>query len=162
MEFKEVRQGYKKEEVDTYVDMLVTEYEAVRRELKIAKEKNRILKKKKKQLEEKNKKLEERSKKLEERGKKSAHEKENITYQETIAAAMMGAEASGKWIVEEAKKEAFNVKREARREVSEIKKSKKEALREVKSLTRKLQIFLKETQGNRPKETQGNKPKDKK
>ena len=130
VKFREVRQGYQKDEVDDYIDMLVTEYEAVQAELKSAEKEIRILKKKKQKLEEKNKKL---------------GNQDNISYQETIAAAMMGADASGKWIIEEAKKDATNMKREASREVSAIRKSKREALREVRILTKKLQAFLRES-----------------
>jgi DivIVA domain len=135
VKFREVRQGYQKEEVDDYIDMIVTEYEAVQGELKNAKKEIRMLKKSKRKLEESNKKL---------------NTKDGISYQETIAAAMMGADVSGKWIIEEAKKDVINMKREANREVSAIRKSKREALREVRILTKKLQTFLKESQKKTP------------
>jgi DivIVA domain len=130
VKFREVRQGYQKEEVDDYLDMLVAEYEAVQGELKSAQREIRNLKRTKRKLEESNKKL---------------NAKDGISYQETIAAAMMGADVSGKWIIEEAKKDVLNMKREASREVSAIRKSKREALREVRILTKKLQSFLRES-----------------
>jgi len=135
VKFREVRQGYQKEEVDDYLDMLVAEYEAVQGELKSAQREIRSLSKAKRKLEESNKKL---------------NAKDGISYQETIAAAMMGADVSGKWIIEEAKKDVMNMKREASREVSAIRKSKREALREVRILTKKLQAFLRESQKNPP------------
>ena len=135
VKFREVRQGYQKEEVDDYLDMLVAEYEAVQGELKSAQREIRSLRKAKRKLEESNKKL---------------NAKDGISYQETIAAAMMGADVSGKWIIEEAKKDVMNMKREASREVSVIRKSKREALREVRILTKKLQAFLRESQKNPP------------
>jgi len=130
VKFREVRQGYQKEEVDDYLDMLVAEYEAVQGELRNAQKEIRNLKRTKRKLEESNKKL---------------NAKDGISYQETIAAAMMGADVSGKWIIEEAKKDVLNMKREANREVSAIRKSKREALREVRILTKKLQMFLRES-----------------
>ena len=57
---------------------------------------------------------------------------------------MKGAEVSGKWIIEEAKKEALGIKKAARKEVRVIKQGKKEALHEVRMLAKKLQTFLKE------------------
>jgi len=138
MKFPEVERGYKQDEVDAYLHMLVTEYEALQEELGSAQKEVRILKKKKKKLEEQNQRLEKRS--------RGNNDKDSLSYQETIAAAMMGAEASGKWMIEEAKKEVLSIKKSARREMHAIKKGKKEALREVKAITRKLQIFLKEEQ----------------
>lgn len=128
--FPEVASGYSKEDVDDYIHMLVAEYEALQKELRNAKKEIRILKKKKK-LKEDN---------------KGRNEKDSLSYQETIAAAMMGVEASGKWIVEEAKKEALRIQKTARREVSVIKQGRKEALAKVKTLTRRLENVLKEVQ----------------
>ena len=139
VKFREVRQGYKKEEVDDYLDMLVAEYGALQRELRSTKKEIRMLKKDKQKLEERNKKLSTR---------------DNVSYKETIAAAMMGADASGKWMIEEAKKEVANMKGEARQEVNAIKRRKREVLREVRVLTKKLQVFLRESQGNTSKSKQ--------
>jgi DivIVA domain len=131
MKFREVKQGYHKDEVEEYLNLVATEYENIYKDLKMAKREIRNLKKDRKKLRAENKAL---------------STKENTTSQEIIVATMKGADASGKWIIEEAKKEVAALKEEAHWEVRAIQMKKKKTLSDVRMLVKKLQGIVKETQ----------------
>lgn len=131
VKFEEVKKGYKKEQVDEYINTVSTEYEILHEELKAAKETIEELKEKEEKLEKKIKHL---------------SSDEYSSYQEVIASAILSAETSAKQIIEEAKKDAVDMNQMARKELAMLTQTKQGALDEVKRLTENLLELLRDEQ----------------
>lgn len=133
VEFEEEKKGYKKEQVDEYINTVSSEYEILHGELKNARE----------EIEELGEKIEKLEKEL-----KYLNSSEYTDHQKVISSAIVRAEISGQQIVEDAKKEAVNIGEAAKQEYNSIAREKQEAIEEVKVLTEKLRILIREEQIN--------------
>jgi DivIVA protein. len=131
VKFDEVKKGYKKEQVDEYINTVSAEYETLHEELKSAREELEVLKEEEAKLQ---------------KEIKSLNSEEHSSYQEVIASAILSAEASAKKIVEDAKKESAHVNEIAKKELAVINQTKQGAIDEVQKLTDNLLVLLRDEQ----------------
>jgi len=127
--FDEVKKGYKKEQVNEYINTVSSEYELLHEELKNAKAEIEVLK-------ETGEKLEKEIEHL--------NSDEYATHKNVIASAIMSAEVSGLKIVEEARKEAASIEANAKEEFNTLMQDKQKAVEDVRALTEKLRKLLDE------------------
>jgi|GEM_PF-3367566 DivIVA protein. len=133
VKFDEVKKGYKKEQVDEYINTVSAEYEILHEEFKTAKQ----------EIEE----LKEKEEKLHKEIKHLASD-EHSNYQEVISSAILSAETSAKKIVADAKEEATYMNEMAKGELDALVQTKQGALGEVRELTDSLLGLLREEQGS--------------
>ena len=133
VKFDEVKKGYKKEQVDEYINTVSSEYEILHEEFKTAKSELEELKEKEEKLQ----------KEIEQLGSQ-----EHSSYQEVIASAILSAETSAKQIIVTAKEEAELMNARARQELERLIQTKQETLVDVEQLTEKLLTLLRVEQGS--------------